>query len=107
MFFSDDPENDVNKDNAVPVFIKIQPKNCDYPKRKFGNKKRAFLPEWFESFPWLRYVEEKDAVLCSICRSHNLSGHLKLSRKKKDGTFLTDGISNWKKAVKKFQAHDK
>ena len=48
----------------------------------------------------------KDVVLCSICRSHNLSGHIKLSNKK-EGAFLTDGFSNWTKAVKKFQAHEK
>ena len=50
MFFSDDPENEVNKDSAAPVFIKNQPKSYDYPKRKFGNRERAFLPEWFKSF---------------------------------------------------------
>ena len=102
MFLSDDPKNEVNKDNAVPVFIKNQPKNYDYLKRKFGNRERAFVPEWFKSFPWLHYVNEKDVDICSICRSHNLSGHLKLSNKK-DGAFLTDGFSNWQKAVKKFQ----
>ena len=59
-----------------------------------------------KSFPWLHYINEKDVVLCSIYRSHNLSGHLKLSNKK-DGAFLTDGFSNWKRAMKKFQAHEK
>ena len=106
MFFADDLENELNKENAAPVFLKNQPKNYDYPKRKFVNGERAFLPEWFKSFAWLHYVNEKDVVLCSICRSHNLSGHLKLSNKK-DGAFLTDGFSNWKKTVKKFQAHEK
>ena len=106
MFFSDDPNNEVNKGNAAPVFIKNKPKNYDYPKRKFGNRERAFLPEWFKSFPWLHYVNEKDVVLCSICRPHNLSGYLKLLNKK-DGAFLTDGFSNWKKTVKKFQAQEK
>ena len=56
MFISDDPQNEVNKDNAASVFIKNQPKNYDYPKRKFGSRERAFEPEWFKSFPWLHYV---------------------------------------------------
>ena len=57
-------------------------------------------------FPWFHYVNEKNVALWSICRSRNLSGHLKLSNKK-DGAFLTGEFSNWEKAVKKFQAHEK
>ena len=51
MFFSDDAENEVNKDNAAPAFMKNQQNNYDCPKRKFGNRERAFLPEWFKLFP--------------------------------------------------------
>ena len=43
MFFSDDAENGVNKDNAVPVFIKNQPKNCNYPKRMQTEKELFYL----------------------------------------------------------------
>ena len=46
------------------------PKAFKFPKRNFGKKtvvNRSFQSIWFEKWPWLRYVENDDTVLCITC----------------------------------------
>ena len=86
------------------TFVKNQPVNFDFPKRKFGQKERSFSPSWYESFPWLHYDLEKD-VLCGTCVSQEKKGNLALSSEKEDA-FLSTGCSNWKKALEKFRKHE-
>ena len=49
-----------------------QPATCifAFPMRKFGQKKVvecSFRAEWFESCPWLHYLEGPDVVLRLFC----------------------------------------
>ena len=42
-------------------------------KRAFGKKNVAYRSchaEWFTSWPWLHYEEDKDTVLCHVCPFH-------------------------------------
>ena len=87
------------------IFVKNQPVNFDFPKRKFGQEEHSFNPCWYESFLWLHYDLGKDVVLCATYISQEKKGSLALSSKKED-TFLSTGCSNWKKALEKFRKHE-
>lgn len=43
-----------------------QPK-LKFPKCTFGKQKRSFSDTWYQSYPWLHYVQENDTVLCFYC----------------------------------------
>ena len=66
---------------------------------------RSFQPTWFEQFPWLHYNEQKDSVLCFICAKQNDKGNLR-TETKKEYSFITEGFSNWKKALARFKEHE-
>ena len=83
----------------------FQPKNYAFPKKKFGMQNRSFQPTWFEQFPWLHYNEQKDSVLCFICAKQNDKGNLR-TETKKEYSFITEGFSNWKKALARFKEHE-
>ena len=87
------------------IFVKNQPVNFDFPKRKFGQEERSFNPCWYESIPWLHHNLEKDKVLCATCVSQEKKCNLALSSKKEDA-FLSTGCSNWKKALEKIRKHE-
>ena len=47
------------------------PPSYNFPKRPFGKKNvyRSCCAEWFASWTWLHYVEDKDAVLSRLHES--------------------------------------
>ena len=50
-----------------------------FPKRAFGKKNvvyRSCRVEWFQSWPWLHYEEDKDTVLCHVCARADSKGKL-------------------------------
>ena len=80
-----------------------QPK-LKFPKRTFGKQKRSFSDARYESFPWLHYIQEDDAVLCFYCtravqRKLPLGGYVEKS-------FIETGFNNWQKALHKFSKHE-
>ena len=78
-----------------------------FPKRDFGKKvvvKRSCKFEWFQTWPWLHYDEEKDVVLCHVCLSALQAK--KMTVKRGDSAFLSKGFSNWKDATTSFKAHE-
>lgn len=84
-----------------------QPALFVYPKRSFGQKKvvsRPFQPAWYQSWPWLHYDEEKDAVFCHLC----VQGlkQRKITAGSADAAFVSKGFSNWKDATGSFRKHD-
>ena len=74
----------------------FQPKNFDFPKKGYGKQNRSFQQKLFERFPWLRYNEENDSVLCFICAKQKAKKNL-ISATKKEEAFLKGGFSNWNK----------
>lgn len=66
--------------------------------------KGVFSDNWYQSYPWLHYVQENDTVLCFYCatavqRKLQLGGHVETS-------FTEIGFSNWQKALHKFSKHE-
>ena len=50
-------------------------------------------------FPWLAYSVAKDAAFCFSCRM--------FGKNVKHVTFVTTGLTNWKKALDLFREHEK
>lgn len=78
-----------------PTQIKL----AQYPQRRFGLKKRSFTSNWFETFPWLEYSVSRDAAFCFSCRM--------FGKNMKHDSFVSSGLSNWKKALDLFREHEK
>ena len=56
------------------------PLSYNFPKRPFGKKNvvyRSCRAEWFRSWSWLHYDEDKDAVLCHVCTRAVKEGKMK------------------------------
>ena len=56
------------------------PLSYNFPKRPFGKKNvvyRSCHAEWFRSWSWLHYEEEKDAVVCHVCTTAMKEGKIK------------------------------
>lgn len=78
-----------------------QPLNFPFPKREFGKTtivRRSFQPSWFSKWPWLHYLEERDAVLCHTCARASSEGKLQTSSNA-DPSFVDRGFTNWKDAT--------
>ena len=90
--------------HTVQIAAPFQPKNYQFPKRKMGSQLRAFLPKWFNEFPWLHYLDGKDHVICYICANQSQKSNLQSCRNKEQ-TFISQGFNNWKSAVEKFRQH--
>ena len=69
-----------------------------------GSQLRAFLPKWFDEFPWLHCLDGKDCVISDFCAKQDKSFNLHSCNNKEDASSST-GFSNWKKAGKRFREH--
>ncbi|XP_022176471.1 zinc finger MYM-type protein 1-like [Myzus persicae] len=74
----------------------FQPKNVLYPLRNG----RIFREIWFTQFKWLEYSVTLDSAFFFFCRAFYKIG-------KMDDAFTCKGYSNWKKAIEKFNNHQK
>ena len=85
-----------------------QPSNISFPSRTFGKKtpvQRSFQASWYKKWEWLHYDISRDCVLCFICCKAVKDGKVRVS-KLAEGSFLTDGFTNWKDATTKFTKHE-
>ena len=80
------------------------PSNFNFPKKLYGKQYRSVQSTWFKEFPWLHYDDKKDTLFCYVCSNQYLKGNLATARSS-DGAFITNGFSNWKKALQKFKEH--
>ena len=76
-----------------------QVKLAQYPQHWFGLKKRSFNSSWFANFSWLEYSVTRDAGFGFSCRM--------LGKNVKHDTFVSTGLTNWKKALDLFREHQK
>ena len=81
-----------------------QPSQYNFPKKRYGNQYRSVQSIWFSEYPWLHYDEKKDSLFCYICSNQYLKGNL-ASAKNTEQAFISNGFSNWKKALLKFKDH--
>ena len=75
-----------------------------FPKRAFGKQNRQAKSEWFQKFKWLHYQPESDSVFCHVCVKAHKEKKLKSSKLKQ--SFITEGFTNWKKALELFKGHE-
>lgn len=76
-----------------------------FPLHTIGKQKRAFCSSWYQSYPWLHYQEATDSVLCFHC--HVADMRCLPVTQNKDQAFSKSGFSNWKKAIEKFNKHER
>ena len=67
---------------------------------------RSFQPKWKQSYLWIAYNFDKDVVLCSYCAEAEKWNYSGLSTKR-EPAFISKGFSNCKKALEKFQMHER
>ena len=60
--------------------------------------------QWFLEFRWLQYNEQNDSVFCFICVQQNAKLNRRAARNK-ELAFISEGFSNWKKALTRFKKH--
>lgn len=80
-----------NPYGIVPVILNKYP----------STEGRSFRSNWFDLYPWLVYIVEKDAAVCHVCRVYGV-------RETKENIFIEKGYRNWKHALSKgrgFQQH--
>ncbi len=84
------------------------PNTCCIPNQVIGNGKRIlkFRQTWFDRYPWLHYSNAKLGVLCFYCAKTEGMKIFYLA-KKRESAFSIDGFRNWKKAVERFDEHEK
>jgi len=68
--------------------------------------KRPFNYRWLTTYPWLIYDEQSDKAFCKTCQNANQKRLLESSTFVKR-SFISDGFSNWKHAVERFNGHEK
>lgn len=89
-------------DDTPPDVRSLPPKSHKFSRNQTG---RSCKYAWFEKFTWLSYDYESDVVFCNLCR-------IAFKERGENATavelcFIHNGFNNWKKAVEKFQCHEK
>jgi len=79
-------------------------RSVSFPKKTFGKTASSFRAEWYQSFDWLHYDVEKDAVFCYLCMTTDHEGKF-LASTKRDAAFISKGFSYWKEATTAFKKH--
>lgn len=77
--------------------------------RKMGQLKtysRRIQPSWYEKHPWISVCTSTYKIFCSTCRSAK-ELHLLTFSKHQKSAFIEDGFGNWRKALQRFQEHEK
>lgn len=86
--------------NAIKILAlkegPFQPKNILYP----VINGRKFREAWFNQYQWLEYSAALNAAFCFFCRVF-------YKPNKMDDAFTCKGYNNWKKAIEKFNSHQK
>ena len=98
---------DLSSPSAPTSIIPDKPHQpvLSFPCHTIGKQRRSFCASWYSKYPWLHYQEASDSVLCFHCHVAE-KRHLPVTLNKEDA-FITAGFSNWKKAIEKFNKHEK
>ena len=95
---------DVNKSKLVHSHNSKEMQDC---KKTYCRK---ILSYWYEKYPWITVCPSNYKIFCRTCRSAQQKGLLSssvLSSKSGQSPFITGGFGNWRKALKRFQEHEK
>ena len=74
----------------------------------FGGKNeyRSFQIKWYKDYPWLTLCITSKKAFCFYCRLYYEQKELCLS-KNIEPAFIRDGFNNWKKALQRFDVHQR
>ena len=76
----------------------VQPQLRNFQKMRVGDRNRSFAVHWYQSYPFIEYSIQRDAVYCFSCRLFpSSSGYA--------DTFTTRGCNKWKKIGEKLKRH--
>lgn len=92
--------------------VGMQSETTDYsrlPMQKCSNRTLTFQPQWIGKFPWLFVPNTSAGVLCKVCsEAHRLGlSESGITDGRKEDAFVTYGFKNWKRALEKFNTHEK
>ena len=76
----------------------VQPHFRSFRKRQMGDRSRSFAAHWYDSYPFLEYSVQRDAVFCFSCRLFS-------SHSGGDTVFTKQGFNNWRKTGDKLKKH--
>ena len=68
---------------------------------------RKIQPAWYQKYPWITVCSSRYKIFCRTCRSAQQQGLLSSSVLSRKSPFITGGFGNWRKALKRFQEHEK
>ena len=83
----------------------FQPRDAD-TLSSFVRKDRKFLTAWYDIYAWVTLCVSKRKVFCFYCRHAAKHNQCSMSTKGEDA-FSLNGFDNYKKALEKFQTHEK
>ena len=75
-------------------------------KQKLGEKNGYRSSSWYKDYPWLTLCITTKKAFCFYCRLYYEQKELCLS-KNIELAFIRDGFSIWKKAIQRFDAHQR
>ena len=76
----------------------VQPQLRNFQNMRVGDRNRSFAVHWYQSYPFIEYSIQGDAVYCFSCRLFpSSSGYA--------DTFTTRGCNKWKKIGEKLKRH--
>ena len=67
---------------------------------------RTIQTSWYAKYQWISVCPSSFKIFCIVCRSAMIDGLVTFA-KHQDSTFTENGFSNWKKALQRFDEHDK
>jgi len=77
--------------------------------QSLGKRTLKFQSDWFKKLPWLHCDRKSGKVLCFECVTAVHKGLVNPSNYKMEtsSNFRVEGFSNWKKAIERFDKHQK
>ena len=79
-----------------------QPRDCNFPRRKFSNGNLSFNPGWYDIKEAKGWLEKSDRMYCFACRLFEND-----IRERNEPNWISIGVSNWKKGLEKIKNHYK
>jgi len=91
--------------NHFPLIGTPNQQTENIPTQVLKNKTLRFQPHWFVAYPWLHFETKLQKILCFKCLKALELGLIPSAYH--EATFTSTGFLNWKKAIEKFDNHQK
>ena len=92
---------DIDKSKVVHSHNSKERQDC---KKSYCRKIQS---AWYQKYPWITVCLSRYKFFCKTCRSAQQQGLLSSSVLSRKSPFITGGFGNWRKALKRFQEHEK